>query len=357
MLFRSTIVVALVLGLAQVPAFAAAATPSAPFKPQLSVGGSTSLTDIVVTWLAPLRNGGSVTDYTIQYSSNTGTTWTTFTHPVSTATTVTLTGLAAGNTYSVRVRAESPAGASAWAIASSKAERFESVAGGQEFSCAVLVDATVQCWGRNASGQLGDGTLLTRAYVGYVSGITSAQSVVAGFAHACALLTNGDVYCWGSNLSGQLGNATTTDSSVPVKVLGLPTRAIALAAGSAHTCAVTADNKLYCWGANGSGQLGLGDTVLRNQAGLAAVGVTGVGEVAAGAAHTCVASTAGAVSCWGANAVGQLGRGNTTSSLAPVATGLTTAAHISARNNNTCAALASGSVQCWGENKIGRAHV
>ncbi len=115
----------------------------------------------------------------------------------------------------------------------------------------------VYCWDRNASGQLGDGTTEDRLTPIAVSGLTGAVAIAAGSAHTCAVLANGSARCWGNNDNGQLGNGTTTDRLTPVAVSGL-TGAIAIAAGLEHTCALLNDGTARCWGDNFSSQLGDG---------------------------------------------------------------------------------------------------
>jgi alpha-tubulin suppressor-like RCC1 family protein len=91
------------------------------------------------------------------------------------------------------------------------------------------------------------------------------QAVVlaAGGAHTCALTAGGDAWCWGSDSNGQLGRGSIGgSSSTPAPVSG-GLKFIALSAGGAHTCGVTLDGSIYCWGANASGQLGDGSTTDR----------------------------------------------------------------------------------------------
>ncbi len=126
-------------------------------------------------------------------------------------------------------------------------------------SCAVDSSGAVFCWGMNNRGQLGDGTATTRTSPTQVTGLASGVVKVAvGDEHSCAVLSGRTVMCWGKNDSGQLGDGTTTNRTTPVFVSGL-SNVENIAAGGSHTCAVTRDDGLvYCWGQNALGQLGTG---------------------------------------------------------------------------------------------------
>ncbi|MBK6533868.1 MAG: hypothetical protein IPF99_31065 [Deltaproteobacteria bacterium] len=82
-----------------------------------------------------------------------------------------------------------------------------------------MTDATLRCWGRNSSGQLGDGTNGTRRSPTVVAGLGGVAEVTLGDAHTCARLNSGELRCWGDNESGQLGDGTTTDRRVPTTVV------------------------------------------------------------------------------------------------------------------------------------------
>jgi len=233
------------------------------------------------------------------------------------------------------------------------------VAGGSGHTCAVTSEGAVWCWGSNWGGQLGDGTNTSRLTPVPVSPMLPALDVTAvatGGGHTCAVTREGAVWCWGSNGSGQLGDGTTTSRRTPVAVSGLASGVVAISASDYHTCAVTSAGALWCWGRNVEGQLGDGTTTDR----LTPVVVSGLGSgataIAAGPGHTCAVTSAGALWCWGSNADGQLGDGTTTDALTPVAVKYlgSGVASVATGSQHTCAVTSAGAVWCWGSGTDGR---
>ena len=136
-----------------------------------------------------------------------------------------------------------------------------SVATGLEYSCAVLTDDTVSCWGRNHLAQLGRGSVTpaSTAAPAAVSIGAPVSKVAAGKAFACALTTAGAVWCWGENAAGQVGDATAGSPRLaPAQVSNLGGTAVDIVAGGAHACAVLSSGAVRCWGDNSAGQLGMG---------------------------------------------------------------------------------------------------
>src|SRR3989475_466798 len=245
------------------------------------------------------------------------------------------------------------------------------VAAGGLHTCMRLPDGTVQCWGRNNFGQLGngDGNLTSSSVPVAVRGLTTATGVVTGDAHACALLGDGTVQCWGVGDSGQRGDGTFNNiSTVPVAVVGMGgaghlTNAVAVAARGYHSCALLGDGTVRCWGRNVDGQLGDGTTAPLNcspgscgsSAPVQVVGITSAVAVIAGGYHTCALLADGTAWCWGRSDDGQLGNGARASASTPVpVTNLTGVTAMTAGFYHTCALLPNGTVWCWGRNDDGQ---
>ena len=227
------------------------------------------------------------------------------------------------------------------------------VSAGNSHSCAVSTAGGVKCWGLST---LSDGSTTNSAVPVDVVGLGSGvKAVSAGLGYTCAVTLAGAVKCWGDNTYGQLGNGTTTSSAVPVGVVGLGSGVVAVSAGEFHSCAVTSAGAVKCWGHNAFGEVGDGTTAQS----VAPVGVVGLGSgvvaVSAGEFHSCAVTLAGAVKCWGFNAVGELGDGTTAQSVAPVGVvGLGSGVvAVSASGFHSCAVTSGGSVRCWGRNPNG----
>ena len=236
---------------------------------------------------------------------------------------------------------------------------IQAIASGGRQSCAMLAGGAMVCWGANDFGQLGDGTTAGRALPVLVRTIGSGGArIAAGDRHMCALTPEGGVVCWGHNGYGQIGDGTSFNRrGAPTPVLGLASGVTAIAAGSDHTCALTASGGVLCWGANEGGQLGDGGTTSQPAPTPVSGLTTGVVAIAAGDRHTCAVTTDGAVRCWGDNRRGQLGDGTTSGRRLPTpVSGLGGGVvAIAARGNHTCALTAGGAVRCWGSNWYGEA--
>ncbi|MGQ0799861.1 MAG: RCC1 domain-containing protein [Pseudomarimonas sp.] len=232
------------------------------------------------------------------------------------------------------------------------------IAGNFEHSCAVRTTGAVLCWGDNFFGQMGDGSAITRRVPTPVSGLGSGiGSISAGYLHGCATAVDrSSVRCWGNNFDGQLGNASFTNRLTPRDVVGLTAGVERIATGFQHSCAWSAAQGTRCWGDNAFGQLGTGNT-LTSETPLAVQQLaTGNGVLAGGVFHTCSLTAAGGVRCWGQNTLGQVGDGSFTDRSLPVdVTGLGSGVtSLAAGGFHTCASLANGGLRCWGNNVSGQ---
>jgi alpha-tubulin suppressor-like RCC1 family protein len=226
------------------------------------------------------------------------------------------------------------------------------IAVGDYHSCALTSSGAVKCWGLNSAGQLGDGTIVDRLTPTPVAGLTSeVAAIAAGARHNCALTSASGLRCWGLNNAGQIGDGSTVNRTTPVSVSGLTAGVVAMAGGGAHSCAVTSAGAVKCWGANGSGQIGDGSRVGRSTPAALSDLSSGVVAVVAGAAYSCALTADGIVRCWGANASGQLGDGTNVTRRKPVAVaGLVGVVAIGAGGSHACAATFRGALSCWGRN-------
>jgi len=229
---------------------------------------------------------------------------------------------------------------------------------GSVHTCSVNSNKTVSCWGANQFQQLGVSGIATARLPTPVAGLSNVTSISAGGYHTCARLVDGTVKCWGNGARGQLGNGASSTSGPPVSVKGLIGPVVAVTAGLYHTCALLSSGRVQCWGDNSLGQVGLG---FLGGAPPTAANVTNVQNstvisISAGSTSTCAVLSSGNVTCWGANTNGILGTNTTIAT--PVGTpvpvvDLTGAAAVSVGKSHACAVLTSGAVKCWGDNSVG----
>lgn len=231
---------------------------------------------------------------------------------------------------------------------------------GKFHSCAIRDTGQVSCWGYNALGQLGDGTTANSSSPVDVVGLSgSSIAVSAGHSHSCAVSSEGGVSCWGANSYGQLGNGATSSQSGVVQVVGLASGAKKITSGRYHTCALTTAGAVKCWGSNSDGQLGSGSfddsSVPVDVSGLS----SGIKDITAGELHTCAILQDKTVACWGSNTFLQIGAspeqisGGRSAIPVEVLDTYQSASDVDAGAFHTCAVL-SGEVYCWGLNGDGQ---
>jgi len=178
---------------------------------------------------------------------------------------------------------------------------------GRFHACALRAVGAVVCWGNNQDGQLGSGSTGDAASVPTtVAGLSDAIAIAAGDQHTCALRRAGSVVCWGGNAFGQLGRGSLTPSSTPVAVSGLG-GVTSISAGSSHTCARRVDGTARCWGSNSAGQLGDGTSGTVRSSPVTVLGLDRVVSITAGGSHSCAMLANDTLRCWGDGSSGQLG--------------------------------------------------
>jgi alpha-tubulin suppressor-like RCC1 family protein len=257
-------------------------------------------------------------------------------------------------------------------------DQIAKLGAGYFHSCALHQDGDVRCWGDAQYAQLGQGDGLpapigddeTLAALAPIELGGPAIEIATGYFHSCALLDDQQVRCWGAGTDGQLGYGNTASigddelpSSVgPVELGGAVTQ---LTAGFFHSCARLEGGEIRCWGGNGDGQLGYGNTVaIGDDETAGAVGAIELGGVAlavvAGGRHSCALLEGGDVRCWGLGASGQLGNGTGAAigddeapGTMPVVDVGGTVVQLAAGFFYTCALLDTAEVRCWGFGGLG----
>ena len=192
---------------------------------------------------------------------------------------------------------------------------------GRRHACAVLDDGSVRCWGDNDKGQLGFTSTEECHYVEgleypctskptLVAGLAKVKLVALGATHSCALLDDETVRCWGDDALGQLGDGarpTKVYTSAPTLVPGL-TGIVRVAAGADHTCALTHDWTVLCWG-RGTDRaqhappstdvcFGIDSRIACTRSPTPVPGLEGVGDFMLGENVTCVFAHDGTSRCW-----------------------------------------------------------
>ncbi len=247
------------------------------------------------------------------------------------------------------------------------------ISGGFAHTCAVLKTqnastGSLKCWGANNSGCLGLGhesqvSPPSSTFVDLGTGRT-ATYVSAGANFTCAVLDNGTVKCWGTNNQKELGYNNTTKLTAPgTNGVGAAastgdssnqiTSAIAVGAGNQFACALLSTGYVRCWGSNGSGQ--------RGGAGSGTPPISNIdlsaSAIAVGSSHVCALTSGGVVKCWGSNWAGAVGNNSTSDAYSPVTVDLgtgRTATAIGVGDFHSCAVLDNGTVKCWGFGAGGR---
>jgi alpha-tubulin suppressor-like RCC1 family protein len=229
---------------------------------------------------------------------------------------------------------------------------------GVNHTCAISTAGAAYCWGRNDFGQLGNGNTTNSNVPVQVLGLTSnVIAISGGNGHTCAIVSGSlaAARCWGRNEFGGLGNGSQTNSSVPVPVSN-SANFVGIAAGGSHSCAWTSSGAAFCWGFGGNGELGNGGSAFSMVPSPVSGLSSGVAELSAGYSHTCARLTNGSVKCWGFGGEGRLGNNSDVPSAVPVdVLGLSSGvvSHSAGRMHN-CVVMNTGEARCWGYNAFGQ---
>lgn len=219
-------------------------------------------------------------------------------------------------------------------------------------SCAIKIDGSLWCWGRNAEGELGDGTTTQTAVPKQVMPGTTWKTVHVGFQHVCGVRSSGTLWCWGRNQSAQIQAGSAGRLLSPTHV-GDDSDWVDVAPGLSHTCGVKQDGRVLCWGARVFGQTGegsFGHVTTPAQVGQEA----GWSALASFGETTCAKDPSGDLACWGNSELGQHGGGATASEDAPlVVAGAPAIAQVGQGRQHACSVTESGGLVCTGSNANG----
>ena len=251
--------------------------------------------------------------------------------------------------------------------------QFTAIAPGLDHTCAIEAGGATYCWGCNSRGQAGalgipnsPANPTTNRPLNAGNDKQNAIAVGAGAQHTCVIgSVQARVRCWGSEARGALGDgdpASETTTDAVLAETGAQVTAISLSEN--HMCAIDANRRAACWGANGSGELGNPDAgAMLDKPGSRIAGGQ-VLAIAAGGAFTCGIGGDAIARCFGANANGELGRGGPPDTAPhpipePVGqpgspTAELKAKDIAAGREHACAVLETTEVVCWGKGTDGQ---
>ena len=267
--------------------------------------------------------------------------------------------------------------------AGSSGDKHYSVSVGVEHAC-IVVASSIECWGTEVSGELGDGgtassMTATPVTVSIPAGHTPLEVEVSeSSTTSCALFKTSDdsrkVMCWGEGGDGRMGYGSTTDLNAPdadsavessgtdiltpdssASVSRLLSSPAEIGAGTSFYCVRSNQGLVKCWGDNFHGASGDVTTTMRKTP-VSVSSLSGVSELAAGSDVTCARLSDGTAKCWGLASNGRLGNNNdSTNQLTPVSvSSLTGATQISSSSQSTCAVISGNAVKCWGKNDYGQ---
>jgi alpha-tubulin suppressor-like RCC1 family protein len=241
------------------------------------------------------------------------------------------------------------------AAESATATTWRQVSPGGGHTCGLTADSLAYCWGWNFSGELGSGTTtLTELRPLAVQSGQRWRDIQPGDAHTCAINAAGRLFCWGDNVYGQVGDGVFSINRPSPTAVATELTFVQVSTGFLYSCAVTASGSAYCWGFNDRGQLGDGSRT-SSRIPVKVLGNLSFRHVRAGWNHTCGITTSDMAYCWGRNLDGQLGDGTELSRPRPRAVGGGRKFRmIRTGERHTCALTPAGKAFCWGLNAQGQ---
>ncbi|HSH05672.1 MAG TPA: hypothetical protein VLL52_24360, partial [Anaerolineae bacterium] len=223
---------------------------------------------------------------------------------------------------------------------------------GLQHVCGLKTNGTIWCWGVGTNGRLGNGATSNSLVPVQISSANTYIDVSAGGGTSCAVRSSdGKVECWGRGNTGEMGNSTVTlDNTTPVVAsLATGTYAKVVVGGNFVGALTNSGGAIHCWGGNANGQLGVGNTTDYWNT-LATVSVSSIDKIEAGNSHMCAYKSATMeVLCWGGDTYGQIGNGvGTTAVTSPFSLGTSQWADVWAGYNHSCGLRTNGTTSCWG---------
>jgi alpha-tubulin suppressor-like RCC1 family protein len=366
-----------------------------PDAPTIGTATATGPTSVSVTFTAPSNVGGSaITGYvaTAKKTSD-GTTIS----GTGSSSPVTISGLTLGDAYTVTVAAVNSFGLGVSSAASNSVTpaqqrqlwswgdngsgqlalgdtidrsspvqvgaltTWEKASVGADFCAAIRVDGTLWTWGSGASGVLGSGSTQSVSSPVQVGGLSDWSIVASGSAANCgAIKSNGTLWLWGSSSNGALGNNTSggNNQSSPVQI-GSLTIWSKLSVGTYSCIAVRTDGRMFSWGSNNYGQLGINSSDAyggQDRSSPVQIGsLTNWSQVTTKGRSSAAVKTDGTLWSWGLNGYGQLGLGDVINRSSPVQIGaLTNWSTVAMGSYHCCAIKTDGTLWAWGLNGSGR---
>ena len=224
-------------------------------------------------------------------------------------------------------------------------------------SAAIRTNGTLWTWGSNAQAHLGDNSTVNKSSpVSVVGGFNDWCQVSVSSVHVSAVRTNGTLWTWGGNNVGQLGDNTETDRSSPVSVIGNITNWCQVSSGFRFSAAVTTDSEIWAWGENSCGKLGDNSTTNRSSPVKVVGGFTDWCQVSVAGQHAAAVRNNGSIWTWGSNAQAQLGDNSTVDRSSPVSVvgGFTDWCYVDAMCISTAGVRLNGRIWSWGNPDLGQ---